>query len=114
MKTSAVNGEAKTLWILRNILGMARTKFGCGIAQCGAIAVHIDGRRCLPPAGSIGTKVVTTIERPDAARRPSKTSPKPNALSSAYQFPSLARSTAMKPSRSGSEERQHPRRKAST
>jgi isoquinoline 1-oxidoreductase subunit alpha len=69
-----VNGEAKTvaappgmplLWVLRDILGMTGTKFGCGIAQCGACTVHIDGkpvRSCLLPIGSIGDKKITTIE----------------------------------------------------
>jgi isoquinoline 1-oxidoreductase alpha subunit len=69
-----VNGEAKTvaappdmplLWVLRDILGMTGTKFGCGIAQCGACTVHIDAkpvRSCLLPIGSIGNKKITTIE----------------------------------------------------
>ncbi len=53
------------LWVLRDILGMTGTKFGCGIAQCGACTVHIDGnpvRSCLLPVGGIGSKAVTTIE----------------------------------------------------
>ena len=74
MPTLKINGEDKTfdapddmplLWALRDILGMTGTKFGCGIAQCGACTVHIDGnpvRSCLLPVGAIGTKAVTTIE----------------------------------------------------
>jgi isoquinoline 1-oxidoreductase alpha subunit len=74
MTTLKINGESKTfdapddmplLWVLRDILGMTGTKFGCGIAQCGACTVHIDGnpvRSCLLSVGSIGDKAVTTIE----------------------------------------------------
>jgi isoquinoline 1-oxidoreductase alpha subunit len=69
-----INGEVKTvdgppdmplLWALRDLLGMTGTKFGCGIAQCGACTVHIDGRpvrSCLLPIGAIGNRAVTTIE----------------------------------------------------
>ena len=63
------------LWVLRDRLGMTGTKFGCGIAQCGACTVHIGGkavRSCLLPVGSIGDRAVTTIEAvgqtPDGAR----------------------------------------------
>jgi isoquinoline 1-oxidoreductase subunit alpha len=74
MTTLSVNGRSVTfdvpddvplLWVLRDVLGMTGTKFGCGIAQCGACTVHIDGnpvRSCLLPVGSIGNKAVTTIE----------------------------------------------------
>jgi len=49
----------------RDVLGMTSTKFGCGIAQCGACTVHIDGRpvrSCLLPVGATGNRAVTTIE----------------------------------------------------
>jgi isoquinoline 1-oxidoreductase alpha subunit len=53
------------LWVLRDILGLTGTKFGCGIAQCGACTVHIDGkpvRSCLFPVGAVGERKITTIE----------------------------------------------------
>ncbi len=74
MITLQINGEAKAvaapadmplLWVLRDLLGMTGTKFGCGIAQCGACTVHVDGksvRSCLLPIGAIGAKKITTIE----------------------------------------------------
>ena len=69
-----VNGEARTadvpadmplLWVLRDVLALTGTKFGCGIAQCGACTVQIDGiavRSCLLPVGSVGDRKITTIE----------------------------------------------------
>ena len=60
-----VDGDMPLLWVLRDVLGMTGTKFGCGIAQCGACTVHIDGnpvRSCLLAIGTIGDKAVTTIE----------------------------------------------------
>jgi isoquinoline 1-oxidoreductase alpha subunit len=53
------------LWVLRNLLGLTETKFGCGIAQCGACTVHVDGRAvrsCVLPVGSIEDRSITTIE----------------------------------------------------
>jgi isoquinoline 1-oxidoreductase subunit alpha len=53
------------LWVLRDILGLTGTKFGCGIAQCGACTVHLDGapvRSCLLAVGSVGQRAITTIE----------------------------------------------------
>jgi isoquinoline 1-oxidoreductase alpha subunit len=60
-----VDGGTPLLWVLRDVLGLTGTKYGCGIAQCGACTVHIDGdpvRSCLLPVGSIGERAVTTIE----------------------------------------------------
>ena len=53
------------LWVLRDLLHLTGTKFGCGMAQCGACTVHLDGkpvRACVTPISSIGGKKVTTIE----------------------------------------------------
>ena len=53
------------LWVLRDVLGLTGTKFGCGMAQCGACTVHIEGqavRSCVLPVSAVGTRMVTTIE----------------------------------------------------
>jgi aerobic-type carbon monoxide dehydrogenase small subunit (CoxS/CutS family) len=53
------------LWVLRDIVGLNGTKYGCGMAQCGACTVHLDGkpvRACVTPVSSVGTRKVTTIE----------------------------------------------------
>ena len=63
--TVEVDGDTPHLWVLRDVLGMTGTKFGCGIALCGACTVHIDGtprRSCVTPIESIGAGAVTTIE----------------------------------------------------
>jgi isoquinoline 1-oxidoreductase alpha subunit len=60
-----VDGDMPLLWVLRDVLGMTGTKFGCGIAQCGACTVHIAGspvRSCLLRVGAVGSRAVTTIE----------------------------------------------------
>jgi len=60
-----VDGDTALLWVLRDVLGMTGTKFGCGIAQCGACTVQIDGvatRSCVTTIDSIGKSTVTTIE----------------------------------------------------
>ena len=60
-----VDGTTPLLWVLRDVLGMTGTKYGCGIAQCGACTVHIDGnpvRSCLLPVGALNGRSVTTIE----------------------------------------------------
>ncbi len=57
--------DTPLLWVLRDQLGLTGTKFGCGIAQCGACTVHIDGaarRSCVMPIGELAGKHVTTIE----------------------------------------------------
>jgi isoquinoline 1-oxidoreductase alpha subunit len=72
--TLLINGEPREvdvptdmplLWVLRDVLGLTGTKFGCGIAQCGACTVHLEGkavRSCLLPVGAVGARAVTTIE----------------------------------------------------
>ncbi|MSP01708.1 MAG: (2Fe-2S)-binding protein [Acetobacteraceae bacterium] len=63
------------LWVLREWVGLTGTKYGCGIAQCGACTVHVDGvatRSCSLPAGSVGAAKITTIEglSPDGLSHP--------------------------------------------
>ena len=60
-----VADDTPLLWVLRDVLGMTGTKYGCGIAQCGACTVHIDGvatRSCQVPIGRLGAGKVTTVE----------------------------------------------------
>ena len=69
-----INGERREvdvppdmplLWVLRDVLGMTGTKFGCGMALCGACTVHLDGkavRSCVTPVSAIGQQAITTIE----------------------------------------------------
>ncbi|MCA1544888.1 (2Fe-2S)-binding protein [Bradyrhizobium sp. NBAIM32] len=60
-----VDGDTPLLWVLRDVLGMTGTKFGCGMALCGACTVHLDGaavRSCITTVNSIGDGKVTTIE----------------------------------------------------
>ena len=74
MTTLTINGETHTvdvppdmplLWVVRDVVGLTGTKFGCGIAQCGACTVHIDGvavRSCSVQFGDVANKEITTIE----------------------------------------------------
>ena len=60
-----VSPDMPLLWVLRDTLNMTGTKFGCGMALCGACTVHLDGvaiRSCVTPIDSIGTSAITTIE----------------------------------------------------
>ena len=60
-----VPADMPLLWVLRDVVGLMGTKFGCGIAQCGACTVHLDGqpvRSCVLPVSAIGDKTITTIE----------------------------------------------------
>jgi len=73
-RTLTINGTARSvdvdddtplLWVLRDVLGMTGTKFGCGLGLCGACTVHIDGaptRSCMTPVSAVDGKKVTTIE----------------------------------------------------
>ena len=66
------DGDMPLLWALRDVLQLTGTKYGCGVAQCGACTVHLDGkpvRACVTPISSVGDRKVTTIEAigtPDA------------------------------------------------
>ncbi|MFN8650610.1 MAG: (2Fe-2S)-binding protein [Gemmatimonadales bacterium] len=74
MISLSVNGKAQSvdvapdtplLWVLRDTLGLTGTKFGCGMAQCGACTVHLDGeaiRSCITPVAAVAGKKITTIE----------------------------------------------------
>ena len=60
-----VEPDTPLLWVLRDTLGLTGTKYGCGIAQCGACTVHIDGvatRSCSMPVSAVGARKITTIE----------------------------------------------------
>ena len=60
-----VEDDAPLLWVIRDEVGLTGTKFGCGIAQCGACTVHVDGnaqRSCVTPVSSVVGKEITTIE----------------------------------------------------
>jgi isoquinoline 1-oxidoreductase alpha subunit len=57
--------DTPVLWVLRDVLGLTGTKFGCGIAQCGACTIHLDGRparSCVLPVSAVGDRQITTIE----------------------------------------------------
>jgi isoquinoline 1-oxidoreductase alpha subunit len=57
--------DTPLLWVIRDDIGLTGTKFGCGVAQCGACTVHLDGqpaRSCVTPATAVGARKVTTIE----------------------------------------------------
>ena len=61
----AAPDDMPLLWVLRDLLGLTGTKFGCGMAQCGACTVHVDGRAmrsCVVPAAAVQGRAVTTIE----------------------------------------------------
>jgi isoquinoline 1-oxidoreductase subunit alpha len=74
MVTLKINGQESSveapdqmplLWVLRDLLGLTGTKFGCGIGQCGACTVHLNGnpvRSCLLPVGAVGDRAITTVE----------------------------------------------------
>ena len=60
-----VSADMPLLWVIRDTLGLTGTKFGCGLSQCGACTVHLDGqptRSCVTPISSVGAKKITTIE----------------------------------------------------
>jgi isoquinoline 1-oxidoreductase alpha subunit len=63
--TVDVDPDTPLLWVLRDVIGLTGTKFGCGMALCGACTVHVNGvptRSCVTPMESVGTSEVTTIE----------------------------------------------------
>ena len=65
VREMAASGDMPLLWALRDVLGLTGTKYGCGMAQCGACTVHLDGeavRSCVLPVSAVGERAVTTIE----------------------------------------------------
>lgn len=65
LRRVAVDGDTPLLWVIRDVLGMYGTKYGCGIAQCGACTIHIDGepaRSCQTAVESVGSSAIVTIE----------------------------------------------------
>jgi len=65
VRTVDVDDDTPLLWVLRDVLGMTGTKFGCGMALCGACTVHLDRvaiRSCITPVASVGDSAITTIE----------------------------------------------------
>jgi isoquinoline 1-oxidoreductase alpha subunit len=84
MVTLQINGQSRDLdvppdtpllWALRDVLSLTGTKFGCGIAQCGACTVHLDGkavRSCMLAVGAIGSRKITTIEAVGATQAGAK------------------------------------------
>jgi aerobic-type carbon monoxide dehydrogenase small subunit (CoxS/CutS family) len=71
MKSLEVDPATPLLWVLREQLGLTGTKFGCGLALCGACTVHVDGkavRSCVTPVAAVAEKRVTTIEGLSADR----------------------------------------------
>ncbi len=60
-----VDDDTPTLWVVRDVLGMTGTKFGCGLGLCGACTIHLDGkpvRSCITPISAVAGKRITTIE----------------------------------------------------
>ncbi|HEY9235683.1 MAG TPA: (2Fe-2S)-binding protein [Phenylobacterium sp.] len=65
MRSADVEGDTPLLWVLRDTLGVLGPKYGCGVAQCGACTVHLDGapvRSCVLPVESVGAAKIVTIE----------------------------------------------------
>ena len=74
-KTIDVDDDIPLLYVLRDDLGMQGPKFGCGLGQCGACTVQIDGqafRSCVTPANSVSGKKITTLEGLGSSKKPSK------------------------------------------
>ncbi len=84
MISVTINGVSRSIdappnmpvvWVLRDLLGLTGTKFGCGVAQCGACTIHVDGkavRSCVLPLGAVAGKALTTIEGIGTPAQPHK------------------------------------------
>src|SRR3979411_2716470 len=67
-RSADVDEDTPMLWVLRDVLGMTGTKFGCGLGLCGACTIHLDGkavRSCITPISAVTTKRITTIDAID-------------------------------------------------
>src|SRR5882672_2914499 len=67
--SAELEADTPLLWVLRDTIGLVGTKFGCGVGQCGACTVHLNGvptRACLTPVSTVGRQKITTIEGLDA------------------------------------------------
>ena len=103
-----VNGTAREvdapedmplLWVLRDLLGLTGTKFGCGMAQCGACTVHLEGqavRSCVTPVSAVGNRMITTIEglSPDGSHPVQKAWATVDVVQSGYCQPGQIMSAA--------------------
>ena len=83
-----VEADMPLLWVLRDELGLTGTKFGCGVASCGACTVHVNGvavRSCVTPISAVEEQEVTTIEGlTDIGQETSKTAPSPLTVQQAW------------------------------
>ena len=92
LKSVDVSADVPLLWVLRDVLGLTGTKFGCGIAQCGACTVHVDGnpvRSCVLAVSSIGERAITTIEGVGATATGVSTSAVPGQTVSSLDKPCI-------------------------
>src|SRR5947208_13789798 len=98
------DADMPLLWVLRDLLGLVGTKFGCGMAQCGACTVHLDGnplRSCITPVGTVGTRAVTTIEglSPNGLHAVQPAWPEPDAVQSGHWQSGQAMAAVPRPAR---------------
>ena len=77
-----VDADTPLLWVLRDVIGLMGTKYGCGIAQCGACTVHVDGaptRSCSLPLSAVADQPDHHHRRPGAQRRPAQGADRPGS-----------------------------------
>ena len=99
-RTVDVDGDTPLLWVLRDVLGMTGTKFGCGMALCGACTVHVDGvavRSCITPIDSIGTPRSQRSRR-SARQRRAPRSRRPGSTGRSFNAATASRARSCPPS----------------